>query len=388
MTIDKLLIEEERLCFKYFYENTYNGLTKDKYPKNPAIASISATGYFLAALVIGINNNWISYNLGYSHTLTTLNTLLDLENKKGFFYRYINIKTKKRALNSEISIIDTGLLLCGILLVSEYFKGEIKMKADKLYNRVNWNWYIDKNKKLFHLGYKPNRGFLGYWDNYAEQLILYILASGSKTHPIDKEIYYSFKRNKKNDIIYSWFGSLFTYQVSHAWIDFKDTYDSDNINWFDNSIKAVRANTKYCNDNKNLFNTFKLGYFGLSSTITNKGYKGKYGAYPYMDKVRIDGTISLSALISSIIFTPKKVKKTILKLYNDYPNSFGKYGFITSVNLRKRKPWFSDEYLGIDKGTTMIMIENYFNNTIWNLLMNNDYIKEGMNKLNIKKIDK
>ena len=400
MEADKLLKKELKYCFKYFYENTNLdinslgfGLTYDKYPDIYNVASISATGYALASLVIAINNKWLSYEEGYYTVLNTLHTLLNLENKKGFFYRYINRETGEREFNSEISIIDTGILLCGCLSASEYFKGEIKILTDELYKRINWNWYVDKKKNMFRLGYKPKRGFYGYWDNYAEQLILYILGSGSPTYKIKKKVYYTFERSKKNyeeheDIIHSWFGSLFTYQYSHAWIDFRSLYDEDNVNWYDNSLKATLAHKQFCLDNAKLSHTFKLGYWGLSPTISKDKYRGRYGAAPYIDKIKIDGTISLSALISSIIFCPKEVKKKILKLYNTYPKSFGKYGFVTSINLKKRNPWFASEYLGIDKGTTMIMLENYFNNTIWNLLMDNKYIKKGMKRLNIAEKEK
>jgi hypothetical protein len=73
----------------------------------------------------------------------------------------------------------------------------------------------------------------------------------------------------------------------------------------------------------------------------------------------------------------EKTKEAIMNLYCDYPNSFGKYGFVTSFNLRGTV-WFSDEYLGIDKGTTMLMLANYFNDTVWNALMENEGIKKGV----------
>ena len=400
MNIDKILKMELASCWKYFYDNTNFdkasfgfGLTHDTYPDTYKIASITATGYALSSLIMAINYKWISYEEGYDIALNTLKTLLSLEHKKGFFYRYINIETGDREFNSEISIIDTGILLCGILTIGEYFKGEIKELADSIYLRVNWNWYIDKKKKMFRLGYKPGRGFYGHWDNYAEQLILYILGAGSPTFPIKKNIYYTFERNKKSydqyeNIIHSWFGSLFTYQYSHAWIDFKNLYDEDGINWFLNSKKATLANKQYCIDNAGLSNTFKLGYWGLSPTINKEKYRGRYGAKPCVDSIKIDGTISLSALISSIVFCPKEVKTTLLKLFSDYPKSFSKYGFVTSANIKKRKPWFSSTYLGIDKGTTMIMLENYLNNTIWDLLMSNKHIKKGLRRLNMKELTK
>lgn len=395
MNAEELLMLEMKKCWLYFYENTnldksskFFGLTRDKYPLAPKVASISATGYALASLIIAVDNSWLDYEEAYDIALNTLKTFLTrIRNKNGFYYRYINMETGKREWNSEISIIDTGILICGILTVGEYFEGEIKEMANKLYSNINWNWFIDEDKKQFRLGYKS--GFYGYWDNYAEQLILYLLGTGSKTHSINKEIYYSFDRkigdyDNFKKIIYSWFGSLFTYQYSHVWIDFKDLYDMENTNWHNNSVKATLANKKYCFDNKDESKTFKEGYWGISATITKKRYSQRLGAEPCVDKIKIDGTISISALLTSIIFVPDEIYKMVEKLYDEYPETFQKYGFTTSMNLNGRKPWFSEEYLGIDKGTTMLAISNYFNNNIWELMMNNEFIKIGLERLKIK----
>jgi len=363
MNIDELLMSEMNFCFKYFLENTnlnsrFFGLTRDKYPLCPSVASISATGYSLASLVIGVENDWIEYEEGKKWAEKTLNTILKLENKNGFYHRYIDIKTGKSSLNSEISIIDTGILLCGVLTVGEYF--DLTELSNKIYNRVNWVWFTDKKNNQFRLGYK-NR-FYGHWDNYAEQLMLYVLGAGSDTY----QAYNTFEKREKNNIIYSWFGCLFTYQYSHAWINLKDTI------WFNNSILATKSNIDYCNKEKK-----HKGYFGLSATITKKRYSPKLGAEPYSSTINKDGTLSVSALLSSIVFLPNETKEAVIRLYSDYPNSFGKYGFVTSFNLRG-KQWFSDEYLGIDKGTTMVMLSNYFNNTIWNVLMKNKNIQKGL----------
>jgi Uncharacterized protein conserved in bacteria len=397
MNTEELLKLEMKKCWLYFYENTnldknskFFGLTRDKYPLFPEVASISSTGYSLASLIIGVENSWLDYEEGYDIALNTIKTFLyKIKSKNGFFHRYINIETGKKEWNSEISIIDTALLLCGVLAVGEYFEDEVKDLGLILFENVEWNWFIDKEKKQYRLGYK--RGFYGYWDNYAEQLIIYILGAGSLTNQIDKDIYYSFERRKKDyeeqkGIIYSWFGSLFTYQYSHAWIDFKKLYDEKKVNWFDNSKKAILANKMYCYTNREKIKTFKEGYWGISATITKKRYSQRHGAEPCVDKIKLDGTISISALISSIVFYSEEVIEKVNRLYKDYPSSFGKYGFMTSMNLNYRDNWFSSEYLSIDKGNSMIMIANYLDDKIWKLMMSSEIIQRGLDHLNIKDI--
>lgn len=360
MTIDDLLMNEMKCCWNFFQDNTnldrnssFFGLTRDKYPLFPEVASISATGYAMGALIVAVDNKWLSYEEGSYIAKRTIETFLyHIPNKKGFYHRYIDMNTGEKAWNSEISIIDTGILLCGALAVGEYFS-EVKELAMRLYSNANWQWFTDEEKHQFRLGYK-NR-FYGYWDNYAEQLILYVLGSGSPSYPVDN----TFNRLEKDGIVYSWFGSLFTYQYSHAWIDFRDTI------WFENSVRATRANIDYCNRYK----MFK-GYWGLSATITKNRYSQRLGAEPCESRIKKDGTLSVSAILSSINFLPEETKGTVMSLYQKYPESFGKYGFVTSFNLRGREPWFCSEYLGIDKGITMMMLANYFNGTIWEIFMN------------------
>lgn len=381
----KNILEEELMqCLYYFEENTnYSselgyGLARDKYPNMNHIASISATGYSLAHLPIAIEKNLITYEEGYERTLKTLNTIFNLENKNGFYYHYINYDTGLRELNSEVSIIDTAILLCGVLYVGDYFNGKIKDLSCKIFDRTNWQWFLDKKNNLFYLGYK-NR-FYGHWDNYAEQLIIYILAVGSKTYPVNNEVYYTFKRNKKDGIIYSWFGSLFTYQYSHLWINFKGKYDINGICWYDNSKLAILANKKYCLNLKN--KTFKLGYWGLSATINKKRYSQRLGAPPCSSSIKSDGTISLSGLICSIEYD-NSIEHLLGQLRKDYPGSYGKYGFVTSINLGGEK-WYCNEYLGIDKGNIMLALYNYFTKDLLNIMNNNEYVKQGLINLNIK----
>jgi hypothetical protein len=278
-----------------------------------------------------------------------------------------------REWNSEVSIIDTGILLCGVLFAGEYFGDEVKEKAELFYRNINWSWYVDKKTKQFHLGYKNGR-FYGHWDNYAEQLMLYVLAAASPAYPVN--IYDYFKRQQKEGIIHSWFGCLFTYQYSHVWLDFRNTRDNDMVNWFDNSLRATIANREFCINNK----TYK-GYWGVSSTVSKTRYSQRMGASPASTCIRPDGTISLSALLSSVVFTPEYVKETIIKIYNNLPLSFGEYGFVASVN----KKWVANEYLAIDKGTTMLMLANYYDELIWNVFMNIDHVKKGMDIIGIKK---
>ncbi len=283
-----LLLKELRKSYTFFIKeanldeksNGY-GLIRDKNKYADEVASIASVGYGLAALIIGVNRKWISYKKAYIRVNKTLDTFINnVENQNGFYYHFINMKTGKREWNCEISIIDTAIFICGAITAGEFFGSEIKEKAEKLYKKINWEWYRNKENNYFYMGYKPETGFWGEWDMYAEQLIVYILGVASPTYPINKEMYDDMKKEKTNyeeieDIIYTYCGTLFTYQFSHAWIDFRNRIDDNGINWFENSKKATLANRKYCINNMDRFKTFGENSWGLTPCIGPDGYSGR-----------------------------------------------------------------------------------------------------------------
>ena len=366
----ELLYNELRKSYNFFIKeaNTNKkgkgyGLIKDKTILADDIASIASVGYGLAALIIGVEHNWINYKKAYDRANRTLDTFINnVDGENGFYYHFVNMKTGKREWNCEVSIIDTAILICGAITAGEYFGKKVKNKADILYKKVNWEWYRNNTNNLFYMGYKPEKGFWGQWDGYAEQLVMYVLGVGSPTYLVDKSMYYEFNRKKKDykdikDIIYTYCGSLFTYQYSHAWIDFRNLIDINGVNWFKNSIKATRANREYCIDNKNKFKTY-----GENS-----------------------GTISPCGAIGSIVFTPRESIKA-MEYYSTFRKLWEKYGFKDGFNLEGEKEWFAREYIGVDKGIGLLMIENYLNETIWKCFMKNEYVIKGLKMLGFTKI--
>ena len=396
---DKLLEKELKASYRFFIKEANvdlksegYGLIKDKDMYADEIASIASVGYGLAALAIGCNRNWISYPEAYKRVSKTLDTFLNVvEGKNGFFYHFVNMDTGKREWDCEISIIDTAIFICGAILAGEFFQGRIKQKAEELYRRVNWEWYRNKENNYFYMGYKPETGFWGHWDMYAEQLMLYVLGVASPTYPISKTMYNDMKKETSTyegikDIIYTYCGTLFTYQFSHAWIDFRDRKDENGIDWFENSKKATIANRLYCIKNKDRFKTFGENSWGLTACLGPNGYSGGYGAMPALADLdqQNDGTVSPCGAAGSIVFTPELSIKALENFYNHYPKLWGKYGFIDGYNLENGE-WYSKEVIGIDKGISMIMIENYLSQFIWRQFMKNEYVQKGLEMLNISK---
>ena len=395
----KLLIKELKKCYDFFMKEANldinsdgYGLIRDKDIYANEIASIASVGYGLAALIIGTERKWIKYEKAYKRAEKTLDTFLNnIEGENGFYYHFVSIKTGKREWNCEISIIDTAIFICGAIVAGEFFGKKVKEKAEELYKRINWEWYRNKNNNYFYMGYNPEKGFWGQWDMYAEQLMLYVLGVASPNFPINKQMYADFSKEKANyedikDIIYTYCGTLFTYQFSHAWIDFRETKDDNGIDLFENSVKATLANRKYCINNSKKFKTFGENSWGLTACVGPKGYSGGYGAEPCLSDIekQNDGTVAPCGSAGSIVFTPELSIKALEYFYNKVPKLWGKYGFKDAYNLENGQ-WYAKECIGIDKGTSMVMIENYLSELIWKNFMKNEYVQKGLDILGIKK---
>ena len=395
--IEEAIAFEMKGAFDFFWEQANTnagspgfGLIRDRYPGSEGIASIASVGFGLTAYLIGIEKGYITYEAGYERTNNTLDTLLAMERVEGFFYHFVNMQTGKRAWESEVSSIDTAILLMGVLSAGEYFGGEVQRKAKQLYDEVNWPWFVDESRQMFYMAYRPEKGFEGHWDFYAEQLMLYVLAAGSDTHTTDEAPYYTFTRHyarfgEGQPFIHSWFGSIFTYQFSHAWIDFSAYTDKEGVNWFDNSVEASLAHYNFAVAMERKYNTLGPLAWGLTACDGPSGYNGLYGAPPsgYDNRAHfIDDTIPPAGAIGSIIFLPEEVQSAMMNYYA-IERLKGGYGFFDAYNLSE--DWYATDVIGIDKGITLLMLANYENKLVHKILMQNEQILNGLARLHITK---
>ncbi len=363
-------IQQDTLQYFIRMSDKTTGLTRDS-SRSGSPASTAATGFSLAAIAIGQSRGWIPKPYAEKQIRKTLKTLLkSAEHKNGFYYHFLDSRTGRRVWQSEASSIDTALLIAGALLAAQYFPGsDIEKMAGQIYHRVDWKWMMN-NSSFLCMGWRPETGFLPYyWDSYNELIILLALAIGSPTHPAPPEAWTAWARPageyNGHRVIYSSSGSLFTYQFSHAYIDFRHLNDQGE-NYFENSKQASLANRDYGLEFRNAFQGYAENSWGISASVGPGGYKA-YGAKPGGGEH--DGTIAPYAAISSIVFTPQESLSAIRFFYEQYQDRlYGLFGFKDAFNLDKQ--WFADEYLGIDQGISVLMLENHLNdNAIWKKFM-------------------
>jgi hypothetical protein len=387
-------------CFDYFWHEANTdknspgyGLIRDKNKKGAeSMASIASVGFGLSAVVIGAERGYITKAEARERIVGTLKTFLyNAEHSRGFFYHFLNMKTagKYEGFHDCASIIDTSLFLNGAITAAEYFKGEAEELLNEIYRRVNWQVYYDAGNNWFYMGYDPNDkelgGGRGQWDMYAEQLMQYILSTASETFPVQPEVYYGFRRDLGSYGGYRFYnspgGSLFTHQFSHGWYDFRDVTDRDSINWHDNSVTASKAARQYCIDNPKGFKTWHANAWGLTACQGPEGYRG-YGSPPFHPNIRDcnDGTIPPCGAIGSVIFTPDE-SLAALDYYYTVPGLAGKYGLNDAYN--QDKDWVCDFCIGIDKGISIIMLENALSGMIHELYMGNEWVKRGAERIGL-----
>ncbi len=396
-SLETVIAYEMQGAFDFFWEQANTdpaspgyGLVRDRYPGSPGISSIAAVGFALSAYPIGVEKGYITHEQGAERASKTLDTLLNMERTEGFFYHFVDMQTGQRAWESEVSSIDTAILMMGILTAGEYFGGDVWEKAEQLYRDVNWPWFVDESRNMFYMAYRPEKGFEGHWDFYAEQLMLYVLAAGSPTHPTDDSLYYGFTRQVANygdgePFIHSWFGSLFTYQFSHAWLDFRGYRDRDDVDWFENSVRAAQAHYDFAVAMQSKYKTLGPQAWGLSACDGPDGYNGLYGAPPsgYDNKAhRVDDTVPPYAAIASILFLPEEAAGAMLNYYG-LQRLRSEYGFRDAYNLSQ--DWYASDVIGIDKGVSLLMLANYEDDLVYAITMENDHLLTGLERLGLSR---
>lgn len=404
ISIDELIEMEIRGSFDYFWKETGTdlnsggyGLNRDGNTGDLDFASIASTGYALSAYALGAHKGYISFEEGKERSLNTLLTFRDnLERVDGFYYHFYHLSTGEK-YDVEVSTIDTALFLCGAIVAGEYFGEEVKEVMEDIYKSIQWDEIV-KSSNRFYMAYeKDENGNLkkvGEWDVAAEQFMMYILGAGSPTHPVSGDLFYHFMRWKatygEHSFIRSWSNSLFAYQFSHAYIDFRDKRDSKGIDWFENSVQAALASRQYSIDKKEVSKTYHENSWGLTACLGKNGYNGMYGAEPNgmpggQSLGANDGTIAFYGAIASMPFTPEYSKEAMLNYYVNHPESWGPYGFYESYNLDQGSDGhITKSYLGIDKGITLVQLANYEDGFIWDLFMANEYVQEGMKACSIQ----
>jgi len=383
---DKLLDVLAQRSFRYFvdYQDKRTGLVSDGSQWQPA--SINATGFGLGAFVIGAERGWIAREEAKTRALRAIQTFLYLTStgneefsKYGFFYHFVDKNSgkryenryKARFLRSEVSIIDTAILVAGALAAGEYFGGQVRRAAYELYSQVQWDKFLDTKEgehyRQFFGAWTPESGFTKWhWDYYTDEILLIsLLAIDSPTHPVPPDVFYAWKRIpvmvNGQTFIRSWHGGLFTYQYAHLWLDLKGLKDAQGVDWWTNSVKATLANRDLTIKYSAQFKSYGPNSWGVTPCFHPKGIQGYEGRLSLMANGELqpfqDGTVCPAGAAGSLPFTPEYSTAALLHFYRAIPKLWGEYGFKSSFNLDQG--WVAPIYYANEVGTTLLAIDAY-----------------------------
>ena len=427
--VEAMLDDIQKRTFFWFWEtaNPKNGLVPDRWPTAKAPSSIASVGFALTAYPVGVERGWITREQARERVLTTLEFFASAPQHpdargatghRGFYYHFLDMETGERFRDTELSSIDTTLLLAGVLFCQSYFDQEhaderrIRTLAERLYAAADWRYYL-VSPPLLHMGWRPERGFgRGIWRGLNEGAILYVLALASPTYPVTADSWKAWTSTYRWETFYGQdhvnFAPLFGHQYSHVWIDFRGIQDeyfrAKGIDMFENSRRATLAQHAYAIDNPGKWRDYGDKVWGLTACdgpgggkLTIDGTERQFWGYmargAAASEIRDDGTIAPTAAIGSIAFAPEIVLPLIAELRARYGDAlYQQYGFLDSFNPTLReKPsfmvrgtidqnlgWFDSDYLGIDQGPILLMIENYRTGFVWKVMRKNPHIARGL----------
>ncbi|HZW95453.1 MAG TPA: glucoamylase family protein [Candidatus Eremiobacteraceae bacterium] len=388
---EQFLDELEKRNFQFFWEQAspQTGLIRDRCNvqanDNSVVASIAATGFGLTALCIADKRGFVLRAEARDRVLLTLRFLWKkMPTHRGFFYHFADINTGERVWDSEVSSVDTSILLCGILTCRRHFPehSEISLLAYEIFNRVDWSWLSEDTSLLPH-GWTPEGGFLPYrWDYYSEMMMIYLLGLGSLIHPLPTEAWNAWKRTKFEFDGVGYIGSfapLFVHQYSQAWFDFRNKRDAY-ANYFKNSALATDAHRRFCLELAKQFPDYSDDLWGISASDSQKGYV-IWGGPPMIGPV--DGTVVPSAPAGSLPFLPQAVMRVLKNIKDHYEKAWSRYGFVNAFNPLKN--WYDSDVVGIDTGITMLAAENARSSFVWDTFMKNPEAQRGMERAGFKK---
>ncbi len=457
---EELLDLLELRAYQYFADwssrkDTSAGVPQDRSTFGDLL-TVGGIGFALPAHIIAAERGWVSRDYARTQVLSVLKLLdnpaafgpepVGKIGYKGWFYHFLGFDgTRKQnfdfpdterneALNTvELSSIDTGLALMGVLAAQSYFTGsepeevEIRTRAQAIYDRVDWNFMLESESQQFYLGWKPNEAYegppfavpdqdgLGTYSGYItdtqtldfytdEALILILLALGATDEPeISPEIYPALERQCDTDLIRTYPAALFTYQFLPAFVDTRPIWTitpcDGTITWFDNTRVAIWRAIAYAEQNPRGYATYGPHAWGLSAA---EGPFDDYHAYgaptnAAFNSAEEDGTITYYGMVSAVSMGADLRTRVIAATRHAWARGdwHPRFGLPDAFNddiaqaeppdeervLRRSGPWKQRALFAIDQGPMLLHLENARSGLIWELLARNPNFQRGWQRL-------
>ncbi len=420
MDDEELLTSVQEATFRYFWHHGHpvSGLARERTDHGGDECTTGGSGFGLMAIVVGVERGFIPREAAAARMLKIITFLEEkAERYHGVWSHWLNGETGetipfsgKNGVHADNGgdLVETSFLIQGMLAVRQYFdrenpgEQELRERITRMWREVEWDWYLrEPGGKQLYWHWSPDYGWMmdhPIGGHFNECLITYLLAMASPTHPIPPECYEEGwvgnpKEYANPDTYFGhrqWVGwplgggRLFFTHYSFLGFDpraWSDPY----CNYFENNRNISLIHQAYCARNPKEFEGYGPLAWGLTSCMTPEGYRG-------LDPLtRDNGTIAPTAALSAMPYVPEESMASLKHYYHEFGDRlWGEFGFYDAFNLEH--DWFAGEYLAIDQGPIICMIENHRTGLLWKLFMSNPEIEPmlkatGWTKENKKEIE-
>lgn len=393
MTDDEFLDMVQRTTFRYFwdYGHPVSGLARERLGSAETVTS-GGSGFGIMSIPVAVERGYVTREEAVERMLKILNFLTTKADRfHGAFSHWLN------GINGNVipfstfdnggDLVETSYMIQGLMTIRQYFdqntaeEDSIRILSTQIIDEVEWDWYRrypTGNYLYWH--WSPNYGWQMNMTVAGpnEAMIVYLLAIASTTHGVPANLFHDGWANSSYYVNGSSFygyiqwvgwdfgGPLFFSHYSFLGFDPRDKKDIY-CNYFLNNKNITLIHKAYCTDNPHNYVGYNENLWGLTASDDPTGYRVHE---PNND----NGTITPTAALSSLAYTPQESIEVIKYLYRTYWTSvWGEYGFYDAFNPTEN--WFADSYLAIDQGPIIAMIENYRSGLLWNNFMKNPEIQ-------------
>ena len=397
LTDDALLDTVEKATVRYFtdFADPSTGLARERdKDMNGPIVTTGGSGFGIMAVIAGAERGYYPQKEGVERIRKMVGSLEKMERFHGAWAHWYNGETLEPFSFSKYDdggdLVETAFLVQGLLTARQWLEDKdfpLAERCHDLWLGVEWNWYTQGTDSLYwhwskNHGWKMNHRITGY----DETLITYILAASSPSFPIGRECYEASYKNSpyyyngksyygiELPIGMEYGGPLFFCHYSFLGLDPRGLTDGQ-VNYFERNRAHTLIHRAYAMDNPGHYAGLGPDLWGFTSG--DDPYVGYCSHHP--GTADENGTVSPTAAVSSIVYTPEESMEVIRKLYG-IEGMFGPYGFYDAYNAC-RQPAVVDHYLAIDQGPEAVMIENYRSGLLWKLFMSAPEIQAGLEKL-------
>ena len=378
---EELLTLVQQRTFKYFwdYGHPVSGLARERYNSGDTVTS-GGSGFGIMAIPVGIERGFITRAEGAERMRKIVSFLASADRFHGAYSHWLDGSTGKVIPFGDNDnggdLVETGFLIEGLLTASAYFnrseEADIRSGIDEIWRGVEWDWYTRGGQNQLYWHWSPDKGWVMNMKikGWNEALITYVLAASSPTHPISADVFHSGWGSFKFPVATN--QPLFFAHYSFLGLDPRKLSDSSGSYWAQN-VAHAQYNYDYCVRNPQNHTGYSANCWGLTASDYPGGY---IASAPANDT----GTIAPTAAVASIPYLPEESMAAIRYFYYKLGDRlWGTYGFKDA--FCPDKAWFASSYIAIDQGPIIVMIENYRTQLLWNLFMQNEDVRAGLDKL-------